>query len=165
MAKIYYYLFPLWGVFITLAPLQQKVLEGVCLQVFDGDTLQVAGRVIRLVGIDAPELTQRSRWGVPVGRDAAQFLTDLALHRKLRVELHTRGYYGRWLARVFILESGVDVNIQMLLHGHAFAYFFRRKPWGEFVAAQRVAQGHGRGLWRYQGVQRPWHYRRRQQKN
>ena len=163
MARFYHYLAPpLAGVLITLSP--PRSLVGVCERVFDGDTLQVAGEVIRLAHVDAPEWDQRSRWGVPVGRQSAQFLADLVLHRWVQVNLLHRGFYGRWVGRVFLLEGGEEVNLQLVRQGHAFAASFRQKTLGIFLWSQSVARAKGLGLWHYRGVQYPWSYRRRQKK-
>ena len=122
--------------------------------------------MIRLAYMDAPELGQRSRWGIPVGQQSARFLREMALRRRLKIALLHRGVYGRWIGRVFLLREGeeVDINLEMVLQGHAFAASFRRKPPGIFLWAQSLAKAKGRGLWYYRGVQRPWYYRRKQKK-
>ena len=153
-------LIPLFWALVTFLPPSPPPLEGLCQQVLDGDTLKVAGKTIRLAHIDAPELSQRSRWGVPVGQLSARFLTTLALHRPLRIELLNKDIYGRWLGRVWLNQT--HINLQMVLHGQAYAYGFRKKPRGVFQWAQHLAKAKRRGLWQYRGVQRPWSYRRRQ---
>lgn len=158
----YYYLIPLLGALITYFPLESPFLEGICEYVLDGDTLRVAGQTVRLAHIDAPEWEQRSRWGVPVGEQSAQFLADLVLHRKIKVVRSGQDLYGRWPGRVWLGER--DINLEMVLQGHAFAFSWRRKPPGIFVSAQAVAKAKGYGIWRYQKVQFPWRYRR-QRKN
>ena len=55
--------------------------------VLDGDTIDVAafGRV-RLLGIDAPELGRGFDTSAPFGREARERLTQLVLHRWVRLE-------------------------------------------------------------------------------
>ena len=159
-------LIPLLGVWITLLPLPWRPWEGVCQQVLDGDTLVVAGRRVRLAAIDAPELQQRSRWGVPVGQQSAQFLRDMVLRRRLQIYPQGRGYYGRWIAMISLVgqEREGAVNLQMVLAGQAFAFSPRKKPLGVFLWAQKLAQAKRRGIWRYRAVLAPWRYRRQQKK-
>ena len=149
--------FSLGGILFTFMPSAPRTLVGICEKVWDGDTLQVAGKVIRLSHIDAPEFKQRSRWGVPIGKQSTQFLSHLTLRRFLTVELLGKDVYGRWLGRVFV--KGRDVNMEMVLQGHAFAYSMRKKKQGIFQGGQAVAKGKKRGFWRYEGVQYPWRYR------
>src|SRR5947199_2480139 len=55
--------------------------------VVDGDTIDVAlfGRV-RLLGIDAPELGRGFDTAAPFGKEARDRLTQLVLHRWIRLE-------------------------------------------------------------------------------
>jgi micrococcal nuclease len=66
--------------------------------VVDGDTIDVAtvGRV-RLLGIDAPEVGHGFDTSAPFGREARERLTQLVLHRWVRLEQEgaTRDVYSR----------------------------------------------------------------------
>ena len=137
--------------------------KGVCERVWDGDTIEVQGRRIRLAYIDAPEIEQRSRWGVPVGRESAHFLRKLVGKKWVDVQLLGRDFYRRWLGRVWVVRDGVrvDVNVEMVLQGQAFPFAYRVKSPGLLNSAKEVAKLRGRGFWQYQGVQLPWNYRRR----
>ena len=156
---------PLLGLFITFISNGSTKLLGVGQRVLDGDTLIVGGRVVRLAFIDAPELKQRSRWGVPVGRESREFLERLVRGQPLRVDLLGRGHYGRWMGRVWILRGDggepLDVNLSMVEEGHAFVLAFFQKAPGGFHSAQQVARAKGRGMWGYEGVRFPWAYRRK----
>ena len=126
--------FSLGGMLFTFMSSTPRTFVGVCERVWDGDTLRVDGKVIRLAHIDAPELKQRSRWGIPIGKQSSQFLSRLTLKRILTVELLGQDIYGRWLGRVFV--KGREVNLEMVLHGHAFAYSLGKNPW-EFFKGDR----------------------------
>ena len=71
--------------------------------VIDGDTIDVAafGRV-RLLGIDAPEIGRGFDTAAPFGQEARDRLTQLVLHRWVRLEQEgaTFDVYNRHLAYV-----------------------------------------------------------------
>src|SRR5437764_242695 len=89
--------------------------------VFDGDTIDVAtyGRV-RLLGIDAPELGRGYDTPAPFGREARERLTQLTLHRWVRLEQEGAALdvYNRHLAYV-LTEDGVCVNAALVRDGLA----------------------------------------------
>ena len=118
-------------------------------RVNDGDTLTTtAGRRIRLVQIDAPELTTDC-----YGRAAQRALTSLApAGARVRLvrdpALDDRDRYGRLLRYVFVGET--DVNVELVRRGAASPYFFRNER-GEHAlelmdAVQNSQNGH-RGYW------------------
>src|SRR5258708_29837321 len=80
--------------------------------VFDGDTIDVGtvGRV-RLLGIDAPEISHGFDTAAPFAREARQRLADLVLHRSVRLEFDgaRSDVYGRRLAYV-LTEDGTLIN-------------------------------------------------------
>jgi endonuclease YncB( thermonuclease family) len=82
--------------------------------VIDGDTLRVAGRPVRLWGIDAPELHQvcADRW--PAGIEASRKLRELVTARcRLREP---------WSGRMIGLcrADGVDIEAAMVRAGMAW---------------------------------------------
>jgi len=75
-------------------------------RVSDGDTLKLQdGRSVRLLGVNAPEITHGENAGQPFGREAraaAQKFIDAAQGRvRLGVEQETQDHYGRLLAHVY----------------------------------------------------------------
>jgi micrococcal nuclease len=118
--------------------------------VIDGDTIDVStiGRV-RLLGIDAPELGRGYDTSAPFGREARDRLTQLVLHRWVRLEQEgaTRDVYSRHLAFV-MTEDGVFVNAALVRDG--LARVSARVPLtrlSELQRAEAEAQAFRRGMW------------------
>jgi endonuclease YncB( thermonuclease family) len=118
--------------------------------VIDGDTIDVTtiGRV-RLLGIDAPELGRGYDTSAPFGREARDRLTQLVLHRWVRLEQEgaTRDVYSRHLAFV-MTEDGVFVNAALVRDG--LARVSARVPLtrlSELQRAEAEAQAFRRGMW------------------
>ena len=117
--------------------------------VHDGDTVRVgsgaAGILVRIWGIDAPEIGQ---YGFRQCRDAlAGFL------RGKKVTVHSREFdkYGRVVARL-VTAAGEDVGGWMLENGLAWwEYHFARES-HEYRALQKKARKRGLGIW----ARQPW---------
>lgn len=118
--------------------------------VTDGDTLTVTrfGRV-RLLGIDAPEISHGLDTPAPYGHEARDKLTSLVLHRWIRLE--TEGpaldMYNRHLAYV-LTEDGQCVNTVLVREG--LARVSARTPLSrlaELKRAEAEAQTFRRGIW------------------
>jgi micrococcal nuclease len=118
--------------------------------VIDGDTIDVTtvGRV-RLLGIDAPEIGRGFDTAAPFGREARDRLTQLILHRWVRLEQEgaTVDAYNRHLAYV-LTEDGVFVNAVLVREG--LARISARVPLTrlpELRRAESDAQSLRRGMW------------------
>jgi endonuclease YncB( thermonuclease family) len=118
--------------------------------VIDGDTIDVTtiGRV-RLLGIDAPEVGRGFDTAAPFGREARDRLTQLILHRWVRLEQEgaTVDVYNRHLAYV-MTEDGVFVNAALVRDG--LARISARVPLTRLPELQRAeaeAQTSRRGMW------------------
>ncbi len=110
-------------------------------RVVDGDSLEIAGRRIRLAGVDAPELAQsceRPGGGTyRCGEAAREGLRALA-RGGLTCTLTGRDKYGRDLA---VCEAaGRDVGAALVSQGLAVSY-------GRYEPEEREARGRGAGLW------------------
>ena len=104
-------------------------------RVFDGDTLRLAnGEKVRLLGIDAPEMyesdklyrdAQRSGQDIgaimALGRKSYQFTKQLVEGKKVRLEfdVQQRDKYGRLLAHVFISNTQLFLNAEIIKQGYA----------------------------------------------
>lgn len=123
--------------------------------VHDGDTVtchDTAGRAhrIRLLGIDAPEITQ------PHGPEARSALERKVGHRRVAVEAHGYDRHGRLLGKLWALDR--DVNLEMVAEGHAWA-FGGFAPDPEFVEAESLARRERRGLWAAASPEEPSRWR------
>jgi micrococcal nuclease len=105
------------------ATAQQRV------EVIDGDTLRAGGRVVRLRGIDAPELHARCPEERTLAERATARLAQLAADG-VHVFPEGRDRYGRTLATVRD-RAGRDLGVVLLLEGLARPYTGRgqRQGW------------------------------------
>ena len=126
-------------------------------RVIDGDTIEIAGKRIRLHGIDAPEGRQTCRL------DAVTWLCGVEAARALRlfidgrrVTCRERGtdQYDRIVAVCY--AGGRDLNGHLVAEGMALAY---RRYSTEYVDEEDAARAAGNGLWGGQFVP-PWEWRR-----
>ena len=124
------------------------LLVGRVLSVHDGDTLTVSlnggKEKVRLIGIDAPELTQ-----TPWGTQAQEALERLVLDRivQLETDITEPDQYGRLLAYVY--TGGTFVNLELLKQGQAVLYTVPPNVAhvDEYRKAQDEAQQAGQGVW------------------
>lgn len=95
-------------------------------RVIDGDTIEgsyfkkildVEVRFtvhFRFFGIDAPEKKGETK---PLGIASMEYLKQRIEGKKVKVKLHDKDKYGRWLATVFY--EGVNINDELVLNGYA----------------------------------------------
>lgn len=129
--------------------------KGIVTEIVDGDTLLLdTGRVVRLIGIQAPKLALgrdgHEDW--PGGNAAKAAL--IALTYKKPVLLRYGGEeidrHGRTLAQIFVAgETPVWVQQAMLAEGQARVYSFpdNRACLPELLAAETRARTGGLGIW------------------
>ncbi len=93
-------------------------------RVIDGDTLEIAGRHVRLEGIDAPETGQtcgrRLIGSWRCGSAATDALAKLVAKRRVSCESHGNDKYDRMLGICFV--DGRDINAEMVREGFAWAF-------------------------------------------
>ncbi len=109
--------------------------------VIDGDTISIAGNLIRLKGIDAPELAQSCGSGAgpsACGQLSRQALVRLVGGREVRCDAYGRDKYNRSLATCYAGE--INLNRAMIEAGQAVAY-------GDYHDAEAQARGARIGLW------------------
>ena len=115
-------------------------------RVLDGDSIEISGARIRLLGIDAPESEQTcadargQTW--PCGKAAAQELRRYIGARELRCEPNGLDRYHRILAICFA-PDGSDVNAWMVRQGWALAY----GDGSNYRSGQHEAEAAKRGIW------------------
>lgn len=119
-------------------------------RIVDGDTLVLAHiGTVRLIGVDTPESKHPRRAVEPFAREAADFLTRLALGRDVRLEYDQtiRDRYGRLLAYLHLADGRV-VNAEIIRHGYGFAYTkYPFRYMEAYRALERQAREAGLGLW------------------
>lgn len=133
-------------------------LAAICLVigVTDGDTMRVRcgddkPAVVRLWGIDAPEL------GQPFGRASKRSLSDLCADAPARVTPVAQDRYGRTVARVQC--GGQDASGHQVDTGLAWAYR-RYSLDAALLSAEQSARDRRAGLWADPGAIPPWEHRR-----
>lgn len=145
-------LYERWPGEAAIAPLPASSYTAV-----DGDSLRAGGEDIRLMGIDAPELSQRcSRNGREwaCGRAAHERLKELVARGEVRCTAEGRDRYGRTLARCS--AGGADIGETLVREGLALDYMQ-----GGYAPTERDARAARRGVWAGQ-FDRPQEHRRRQ---
>lgn len=129
--------------------MEQRGLQAVT-RVIDGDTIVVgSGRTVRMIGIDAPEMSYDDQPNERYASESSDFLRALIEKKKveLQFDTDTEDAYGRTLAYVH-LEDGRDVQEPMLREGYAKAYvrfpFERLEPYQSF---EEEARSQNKGMW------------------
>lgn len=130
------------------------------LKVYDGDSIKVAASnkgvytgsgltfMVRLAGIDAPELRYKRRPGQPFSREAKKLLESLVSGKVVTLKSHGLGTYNRQLAEIF--ADGINVNLALVTAGMAELY--RGDPINgldidQYKRAQNGAKRAYRGIW------------------
>ncbi len=129
---------------------------GVVTEIVDGDTLNLEdGRIVRLVGLQAPKLPL-DRPGFrawPLADEARDRLAALALGRRvgLRYGGRRQDRHGRELAHLVREADGLWLQRALLAEGFARVYSFRdnRALLAELLAVERQARAARRGIWRH----------------
>jgi len=118
------------------------------LEVVDGDSLEMEGRRIRLVGIDAPEYKQycfdAKNEKYYCGQTALEYLKSLIGEGEVDCRTKATDIYGRDLAVCYV--NGKNLNLEMIRAGHAILY---RNEKSAYRKAAREAKRAKRGI--YQG--------------
>jgi endonuclease YncB( thermonuclease family) len=134
--------------------------------IVDGDSIRMAGRSIRLDGIDAPEWDQTcldaggQTWRC--GRAASRALRERTRGQTVSCRPRALDRYGRTVA-VCALADGSDINAWMVRQGWAIASGFSRIYAAEAAEAKAARRGIWDGTfitpaeWRRQKSDRPRH--------
>ena len=124
-------------------------------RVIDGDTIELGGgRLVRYIGIDAPEVRRRvgERWIVdpePFSRAATEANRQLVEGKAVRLEydVQTHDRYGRTLAYIYVGDR--MVNEALLAAGYAQVMTIppNVRYAERFRAAVKAARNARRGFW------------------
>ena len=113
-----------------------------CKSIIDGDTFRLEnGEKVRLIGIDAPELSQ------PGGDESRQYLTQLILNKgvTLKKNYEDRDKYDRLLRFVYI--DDVCINEEMIRQGYAEARYLPDSIREYYIQLEIGAETAKAGLW------------------
>lgn len=146
---------PLWGAFLFafVSAAVGADTPLVARAAIDGDTILLSdGRLVRLIGVNAPELASRDgeRAAEPLAQAAQAKLQTLLADNplQLRFERERHDRYGRLLAHVFARDR--DVQAELLRAGlvAAIAIPPNTAQVEEYFALEREARRRRLGLWR-----------------
>lgn len=132
--------------------------SGTVTHVTDGDTVWVrpqqggAPRVVRIDGVDAPELCQS------YGDVARAALVAQVLGQPVQVRVRRHDDYGRALAHLSL--RGQDIGGWLVSQGHAWSYRYRRQE-GPYARQEAQARAQRLGLFRLGQAELPREFRRR----
>ena len=113
------------------------------IEIIDGDTFRLAnGDMVRLIGIDAPELSQ------PGGEVSREYLAHLILGKPITLERGSedRDKYHRLLRFVYI--NDLCINEEMIREGYAEARYLPENPIRNYYVQLEIQAETARaGLW------------------
>ena len=114
-----------------------------CTAIIDGDTFKLEnGEVVRLIGIDAPELSQ------PGGEESREYLAHLILNKgvTLKKGYEDRDKYSRLLRFVYL--GNTCINEEMIRQGYAEARYSTKNPIRKYYIQLEIeAETAKAGLW------------------
>lgn len=109
--------------------------------VVGGDTLRLAGRVVRLAGVEAPSRGDTCRGGADCGGAATSALAGLVQDRRVRCQLSGHDNLGRPFGECE--ANGVDLSRAIVASGWARA----RQDRPALADLELRARQNGAGLW------------------
>ena len=140
MNKVIFMYFLLIGAIVGCTQ-QADTISGV--EIIDGDTFRLTtGDTVRLIGIDAPELSQ------PGGKMSREYLAYLLLGKPITLERgpEDRDNYHRLLRFVYV--NDLCINEEMIRQGYAEARYLPENPIRDYYLQLEIqAETAKAGLW------------------
>ena len=98
--------------------------------------------------------------GQPYGGEATRELKKLILGEIVDITLTGAKTYKREVCRIY--KDGIDVNLDMVKRGFAWAYihYLKRSYASEYIDAETTAREKHLGLWQDANPTPPWEFRR-----
>ena len=142
-------------------------LKGEAIRITDGDTAVIALErgnkqiTCRLYGIDSPESAWRDRPGQPYSKEAGSELGQLIAGKTVTIITTGEKTHGREVC--FIRKNGMDINLEMVKRGYAWAYRKHLKsPYAsEYIEAEKKARAHKSGIWKQANPLAPWEFKKK----
>lgn len=129
--------------------LKDDVKLAKCVDVYDGDTIQVVFSLkddlfrwtCRLTGIDTPEIRTKNKKEKKFGYTVRQKLREKILNKMLKVKCGNFDKYGRLLVEIYLnneddehIENMMSINQWLIENKYAFSYDGgKKKNWEEFL--------------------------------
>lgn len=151
---------PMFFLFVVGSFPIEKNIYGICEKVIDGDTIIVNGLRIRLKGIDAPESSQSSYDGKPIGLWSKKALESLIQDKEIRVSYYSKGVYHRILGTIYLGQ--LSINEIMLKTGMAVMYMPKNHQHSRSL--EYLARLKRLGIFKTMGFDLPGHYRKKNKK-
>ncbi len=127
--------------------------SGIVSYVYDGDTVKINNKKVRLLGIDTPEMPwpQKNRKGQCFAQEAKDFLTKQVLNKQVKLVFDPladkQDRFGRQLAYIYLGKR--NLNAQIIQEGYGFAYvkfpYSKRERFKQYQAKAKRKQ---RGVWK-----------------
>ncbi len=114
-------------------------------QIVDGDTINVNYNIIRLHGIDAPEIKQTCKindkqWSC--GVESSKTLKKLILKKIINCKIVDVDIYKRDVGICFVNE--ININKFMVRNGWAIAYRYYSH---DYIKEENLAKSEKKGIW------------------
>lgn len=128
-----------------------KNFEATVINVIDGDTVVIDkdNQIVRLLGIDAPEINHPNYPVQKIGQEAKKFLKRRIEFKKIKLEYNieeTYDVYNRLLAYIYL--NGKLINAEMVKLGYAYVYTNKEcSKTKEFLILESVARQFKKGVW------------------
>ncbi|EJF77325.1 hypothetical protein MCO_01240 [Bartonella sp. DB5-6] len=122
--------------------------------VIDGDSIMISSVIIRLVGIDAPELQQfcgNKNARYPCGLKAKKYLEKLIANHPVTCHWHKKDKYRRILA-ICKTKQVSNINATLVRNGWAVSYH-------DYPKEEQEARERKKGIWQ-SNFQQPRKWRR-----
>ncbi|CAD6574725.1 MAG: putative endonuclease lcl3 [Cyphobasidiales sp. Tagirdzhanova-0007] len=128
---------------------------------------------IRIAGVDAPECAHFGKPAQPFSEEALSLLTDMVLHRNVKIEMLSKDQYARIVSMVYVRNPiwwplRKNVSLEMLKAGLAEVYVNSGAEYGtigkaKLEAAESKAKRKKRGMWSQKAskYESPAEYKRR----
>ena len=168
MKKILVLLFCVLSIYVNAKPISlinkdwdRETYSGKAF-IIDGDTLKINGTKIRLVGVDAPEISQKCKTHGHVencGEIVKLRLVQATSNKDTVCYSHGKDFYGRVLAECYI----EDININKWLLREGLAVYYYSKDFKSYKILETLAKEEKVGLWDSE-FQNPKDYRKQQKK-
>lgn len=140
---------------VILCLLARSVQAGV--KIVDGDSLEMDGKSIRLIYIDAPEYKQTCfdvhGFEYNCGSVSTKALKEIISDKEVRCNSLGVDIYKRDLSECFV--DDININIEMLKQGFAVSYYTDKE---EYISMEEYAKEKKLGLWQGKFM-RPEFYR------